>query len=293
MATLLTMFVAMTGGGFVTWGWGRFLRGRFRVKDPALGVSVRRSGAIMAVGGGLLLLLPEVPSHLLFDSPAQTGVAGAFGTFAAWVWRLCVLAGLATVYGSMALMRERVTRPIREAAQRGMATVVSLVPVGAPGEVRRMRRMPHLAAFPRDWASLVAHDQMLTRRLLDYERNLDLAANLPAMRDHSVPATASCVGGDVAVRRAAVVGSGGAGSGGAGHRVREGSRRLLDGPGGGRGPRAAAGDGQRVPRGGDGVGRGRAAAGLRPDQLDHACGTGGGIRRADGAIGASAAGRFC
>lgn len=191
MATLLTMFVAMAGGGFVTWGWGRFLRGRFRVKDPAPGVSVRRSGAIMAVGGGLLLLLPEVPSHLLFDVPAQTGVAGALGTFAAWVWRLCVLAGLSVVYGSMALMRERVTRPIRQAAERGMATVVSLVPVRAPREVRRMRRMPQLAAFPRDWQSLVAHDQLLTRRLLDYERNLDLAANLPAMRDHAVPATAA------------------------------------------------------------------------------------------------------
>jgi hypothetical protein len=191
VATLLTMFVAMAGGGFVMWGWGRFLRGRFRVKDPALGVSVRRSGAIMAVGGGLLLLLPEVPSHLLFDVPAQTGVAGAFGTFAAWVWRLGVLAGLSVVYGSMALLRERVTRPIREAAERGVAAVVSLVPVGTPAAARRMRRMPHLAAFPRDWTSLMAHDQMLTRRLLDYERNLDLGANLPAMRDHSVPATAA------------------------------------------------------------------------------------------------------
>ena len=191
MSTLLTMFVAMAGGGLVTWGWLRYLRGRFRVKSRAAGVSARRSGVVMAVGGGLLLLLPEVPSHLLFDVAPATGVAGAFGAVAAWAWRLSVLAGLSVAYGSMALMRERVTRPIREAAERGFATVVSLVPVGGAGSVRRMRRMPHLAAFPRDWKSLVEHDRMLTRRLLDYERDLDLAANLPAMRDHSDAATAA------------------------------------------------------------------------------------------------------
>jgi hypothetical protein len=191
VATLLTMFVAMAGAGFVTWGWARYVRGRFRVKDRVAGVAARRSGVVMAVGGGLLLLLPEVPSHLLFEIPPSTGVQGAFGAFAAWVWRICVLGGLSLVYGSMALMRERVTRPVREAAERGMATMVSLAPVGVSGAARRMRRMPHLAAFPRDWDSLVEHDRMLTRRLLDYERNLDLGANLPAMRDHAVPETAA------------------------------------------------------------------------------------------------------
>ncbi|MEO7069730.1 MAG: hypothetical protein ABI131_04475 [Nostocoides sp.] len=194
MATLLTMFVAMTGGGFVGWGWARYLRGRFRVKDCAAGISARRSGVVMAVGGGLLLLLPEVPSHLLLAVTPSTGVEGAFGALAAWVWRLSVLAVLTVVYGSMALLRERVTQPIREAAERGVAAVVCLLPVGGArgaGSARRMRRMPQLAGFPRDLGSLVAHDQMLTRRLLDYERNLDLGANLPAMRDHSVPATAA------------------------------------------------------------------------------------------------------
>lgn len=189
MSALLTIVVALSGAVLVTWGWARYLRGRFRARDRASAVTVRRSGVVMAVGGGLLLLLPEVPSHLLSGGSGSTGAESGFGEVATWVWRVGVLAGLTVVYGSMALLRERVTRPLREAVGRGAATVLSLAPVGPVGGARRMRRMPHLADFPRDRDGLLEYDRALTRRLLDYERDLELGANLPAMRDHTVPTT--------------------------------------------------------------------------------------------------------
>ncbi|CCH78642.1 membrane hypothetical protein [Nostocoides japonicum T1-X7] len=191
MAALVTVLVAMTGATTVLWGWGRYLRGRFRVKDRAAAHSTRRSGVVMVVAGGLLLLLPEVPAVVLFGSHPESGVAGAFGAVATWMWRFGVGCGLAVVYGSMLLVREKVTRPIRESTEQGIASALSYVPVGPQGEARRMRRMPHLTDFPRDLPSLVEHDRMLTRRLLDYQRDLDLGADLPAMRDLSVPETAA------------------------------------------------------------------------------------------------------
>ncbi len=189
MSALLTIVVALSGAVLVTWGWARYLRGRFRVGDRRHAVSVRRSGVVMAVGGGLLLLLPEVPSQLLSGAALSSGADSGIGQVATWVWRVGVLAGLTVVYGSMALVRERVTRPLRAAAGRAAATVGSLAPFGRVAEGRRMRRLPHLADFPRDLDGLVDHDRVLTRRLLDYERDLDLGANLPAMRDHTVPTT--------------------------------------------------------------------------------------------------------
>lgn len=189
MSAVLTVLTAMTGGTLVLWGWARYLRHRFSRRTRS--VAGRRSGVAIAALGALLSLLPDLPARLVLDTgPAAGGVTGALDTVAMLVWRLAVLVGLGVVFGSMLLTRERVTAPLRAMADRGVATVVSVVPFGAPGHARALRRQPGLADFPRDWESVLERDAGLTRRLLDYERDLDRAADLPAMRDHSVPATA-------------------------------------------------------------------------------------------------------
>jgi hypothetical protein len=186
MATLATVVIALGGVGVVVYGWMRYLRSRFHVRDRARARRGAKIGVALVILGGLLALTPDVLANLAFPATAageaMHGAAQAIGTLAMVLYRMVVLSLMVILGFGMFLTSEYVTSRVRRLRERAEDFTAGL----------RGRRTPGGAILPRDWDGMVAYDTQLSRRFLDYE-NVDASVNFPVMRDYRDPLTSAAL----------------------------------------------------------------------------------------------------
>ncbi len=185
MSALLTFLTALAGGALVVTGWAGWFRARMRGAASITRRARRRAWAFITAGG-LLALVPELPSALLGILPDRSWPV----VLLLLVYRMLVVVGLIAVVGTITLGHERVTRPVGRFVGDVRSTVVRTVPFGPGRDSRLLRRELAVGGFPARWDEVVALDHRLSQRLMAYERDEHARADRPAMRDFADPVTA-------------------------------------------------------------------------------------------------------
>jgi hypothetical protein len=184
MSGVLTFLTAVLGGALVVTGWASWFRARMRGAAWLTRRARRRAWALIATGG-LLALVPELPSAVLGILPDRSWAV----VLLLVLYRMLVVVGLVAVVGTITLAHERVTTPVGRLVGDVRSTVVRSVPFGPGRGSRTLRRELAVLDFPAAWDDVVALEQRLSARLLAYERNEDARADRPAMRDLTDPVT--------------------------------------------------------------------------------------------------------
>ena len=185
MSGVLTFLTALVGGGLVVTGWSSWFRARMRGAASPTRRARRRAWAFITVGG-LLALVPELPSALLQILPDRSWPV----LLLLLAYRMLVVVGLVVVVGTISLAHERVTAPIGRFVGDVRSTVIRSTPFGPGRDARALRRELAVRDFPSAWDDVAVLDESLAARLLTYERDEHARANRPAMRDFGDPVTA-------------------------------------------------------------------------------------------------------
>jgi hypothetical protein len=184
MSGVLTFLTAVLGAALVVTGWASWFRARMRGAASLTRRARRRAWAFVAVGG-LLALVPELPSALLGALPDRPWPV----VLLLVVYRMLVVVGLVAVVGTITLAHERVTTPAGRLVGDVRSTVVRSVPFGPGRGSRTLRRELAVPDFPAGWDDVVELDRRLATRLMAYERDEHARADRPAMRDFGDPVT--------------------------------------------------------------------------------------------------------
>lgn len=192
MGTLLTFVTAVAGLTVVGLGFRRYLRARFARRNAAPSAERRmRTARIVTAIGTVLALFPYLPTALLLDSGTTGGWGEALSLVGRIGYTLLLALPLAAVWLTIALTSRRVVDPVTAQARKAAVVVGQVVPSTSAAQARALRRDPRFAELPSTWEQVLATHRTLTRRLLDYQRDLDAARALPAMADLAVPSTAA------------------------------------------------------------------------------------------------------
>ena len=180
---MLAVLFGLIGLAALIWGTTHYVRSRLspQLQDRR---ELHRRIALGAAGvGGVTLLAPDAIAGLLLGS-------GEGGSLAALGWVLYRLLALGVI-GIAALTMGLSSDPVTAKVRRGRDRVVAVAPMGIGRQTRRMRRS--LGQFPAEWQGLLEHDRALTRRLLAYQRDAEVAAARPTMADLASPHTKTAV----------------------------------------------------------------------------------------------------
>jgi hypothetical protein len=186
MSGVLTFLTAVLGGALVVTGWASWFRARMRGAASLTRRARRRAWAFIALGG-LVVLVPELPSALLGILPDRSWPV----VLLLVLYRMLVVVGLVAVVGTITLAHERVTAPVGRFVGEVRSTVVRSAPFGPGRGSRALRRELAVHDFPAGWDDVVELDRRLSARLMAYERDEHARADRPAMRDFADPVTRS------------------------------------------------------------------------------------------------------
>lgn len=180
---MLAVLFGLIGLAALVWGTTHYVRSRLSESLQDRRELHRRLALGAAGAGGLTLLAPDAVAGLIVSG-------GEGGSLAALGWVLYRLLALGAI-GIAALTMWLTSDPVTAKVRRGRDKVVAAAPVGIGRQTRRMRRA--LGQFPQEWQGLLEHDQTLTRQLLAYQRDADIAASRPTMADLENPHTKAAV----------------------------------------------------------------------------------------------------
>lgn len=180
---MLAALIGLLGVGALVWGTVHYVRSRLSERLRPRRERHRRLALTVAGIGGTAFLLPDLLAGLIGSTAGDSGAA-AIGWF---LYRLLALGVIGVAALVMWLTSDRVTSKVRLTR----ASLVAKAPLGPGRQTRRMRR--RLGQFPQEWNELLEHDRALTRQLLAYQRDADVAAARPTMADLENPHTKAAV----------------------------------------------------------------------------------------------------